>query len=237
MRNRRRRGAADAGWPFWPRCSPSIRFAAANVAGEIRIVRAGPDGRPPVGRARQLRQLQAPVERPGGEQRPAPVRRAARFGLLRPAMPPRWTEPIRQPPSPASFASPGCGPAGSATHTHRSTRTTATPRSPARTPSAPQPQRSPQDSPATDNEQQPRQQPTAPARTGIGQQCHRRGTIMPSTETGISAAVHADSPCASVNVCMCRWETAAEIPARTITLAVVAHRIHRSPLDVPAPSD
>jgi len=53
--------------------------------------------------------------------------------------------------------------------------------------------------------------------------------IMPSTDNGISAAVSADSPWATVSACMCRNDTTAAMPASRTTLAVVVHRIHRSP--------
>ena len=58
--------------------------------------------------------------------------------------------------------------------------------------------------------------------------------IMPSTDSGISAAVSGDSPCANVRACMCRNDTTAAIPASTTTLAVVVQRIHRSPGPEPA---
>jgi hypothetical protein len=50
-------------------------------------------------------------------------------------------------------------------------------------------------------------------------------TIMPSTDNGISAAVHGVSPCSRVRVCMWRYEA---ITASSTTLAVVVRRIATS---------
>ncbi len=57
---------------------------------------------------------------------------------------------------------------------------------------------------------------------------------MPSTDNGSNVAVHDDSPCASARVCICRYDTTAAMPASSTTLAVVVHRIHRSPRSKPA---
>ncbi len=70
--------------------------------------------------------------------------------------------------------------------------------------------------------------PASAAAAGVGQQRHRRGDNHPIDDTGTSAAVHHDSPCADVKVCMCPYDTTAAMAASSTTLAVVVHRIHRS---------
>src|SRR4051794_19558183 len=54
-------------------------------------------------------------------------------------------------------------------------------------------------------------------------------TIMPSTDTGSSAAVHDDSPYRTTNSYMCLYDNTAAMPANTMTHTVVVQRISRSP--------
>jgi len=46
-------------------------------------------------------------------------------------------------------------------------------------------------------------------------------TIIPSTDSGISADAHVPSPCRRASACIWPYETTAAITARRMTLAVV----------------
>jgi hypothetical protein len=53
-------------------------------------------------------------------------------------------------------------------------------------------------------------------------------TIIPSTDSGVSAATHSGWPCSTTSRCMCRKETVPAISASIPTHPIMIRRIHRS---------
>jgi hypothetical protein len=69
-------------------------------------------------------------------------------------------------------------------------------------------------------------------------------TIIPSTESGVSAATQPGCPCRATSLCMCRWDTVPAISASSTTHPVVvrliqlsARRVTAAPEDLPTRDD
>jgi len=53
-------------------------------------------------------------------------------------------------------------------------------------------------------------------------------TIIPSTDSGVSAATHLGWPCNATRACMCRYDTVPAISASNVTHQILVRLIHRS---------
>jgi len=81
---------------------------------------------------------------------------------------------------------------------------------------------------AARHQQSPRQEPARPPLRESASSVVDAATIIPSTDSGVSAATQPGCPCSSTSRCMCRYETVPAISASIPRHPDVVRLIHQS---------